>query len=125
MVKLSISMSPMCEAGARLKFFDRRSLFAPIDPWRGQPRQVDRHIVLARQRGQARDVIGMLMRDDDRGQALRLFADRGQAARQFPQAQARIHQDARPLRGYERRIPRTTAGQDAEFYDERPPSHFG
>ena len=64
-------------------------------------------------------MIGMLMRDENRVEIFRLFADLRQPARQFPHAQTRIDQDARLRGGEERRVTRTAAGQHAELTDEQ------
>ncbi len=82
---------------AGLKRFQARLAFAPIDGRRGEARHINdgADVFVARQHGQAGDVVGMLVGDEDGVEVFQVFADGGQAFGELSHAQARVHQDAR------------------------------
>ncbi len=94
---------------------------APRNRRRRQPGDVDGNVQMPRQRNQTADMIGMLVRYQDRIQVFGLLADRGQPGQYVALAQARIDEDARPLSPDERCIPRTAAGQHTNLEDSSPP----
>ena len=65
-------------AGAGLETVQLGRVLTPRNRRRGQPGDVNRNVELPGERDQAADMIGMLVRDQDRVQTLGCFADSGQ-----------------------------------------------
>jgi hypothetical protein len=63
----------------------------------------------------------MLMRDDHRIDAIRLFPDGRKAFRKFPKAEADVDQHTRFFGGDERAVSGTAARKHAELDDSRVP----
>jgi hypothetical protein len=83
----------------------------------GQPGHINRRFEfeLAGDAQQAADVIGVFVGNQNGVERLGLFADESEAPFEFLEAQSGIDEDSRPVRGNERRVPRTAAGQYAEL----------
>jgi hypothetical protein len=64
-------------------------------------------------------MIGMLVRDEDRVQALGVLADRDQPFASLLEAQARVDKQPRPLGGHKSGVPRAAAGECADSNDNR------
>ena len=120
---------PHNPARTGLKRFDpgRGQLVFPVDQRRGEARGEYRNRLCllhtpADEPRQPRHVIRVLMRNQNRVDVLRFFADFGEPSRHFAHAEARVDQDARFRRGQKRRVSRTAAGQHAESDDDNSPS---
>src|SRR5215469_9963590 len=79
--------------------------------------------MFANQGYQAGDVVGMLVSNNDRAELAGFLADQGHPPREFPQAEAGIDQEAGPPGGKQRRVARTTTGENTEFDDDRLPTY--
>jgi hypothetical protein len=77
--------------------------------------------VLLREQAHATNVIGMFVRDHDGVETFGRFADFGQPAAQFAQAEPRINQDTRAAGGKPCGVAGTSARQNAESNDATLP----
>ena len=122
MVKLLTKDIADPERGAGLKRLEPRDTFSPIDGGSRESRGIDRNAVLLREQAHATHVIGMFVRDHDGVEAFGRFADLGQPARQFAQAEPGIDQDARAVGRQPRGVAGTSARQNAESNDATLPN---
>ena len=109
-----------CRPG--LEAIQARRVFAPRDCGRCKSRNEDGYVEQARQSHQAADVIGMLVRDQDRVQLFRVFLDRGQAGKNVALAETGVDEDARFFGADESGISRTAAGENADLNYDKPPA---
>ena len=65
-----------------------------LDGFLGWPIAIDGNVELSVERGQALDVIGMLVRDENRGEVFGRPPDSGQALADLAQAEARVNEHA-------------------------------
>ena len=105
----------------RLQPFGPR--LAPVDSRLGEPCQVNGRadVAVARQHRQARDVVAVLVRDEDRVNPADIFADERQPPPEFPQAQPGIQQNTRVFGSQQSGVSGTPAGQHAELNDLSAP----
>jgi len=68
---------------------------------------------------QARDVIAVLMRDEDGGKRLRIGAERLQALERFLTGEAGVNQETRPLGGNQGTVAGTRRSKNRNFEDGR------
>ena len=108
---------------ARLKEFQMRRAFFPIDLRRCKSGDVNRNFIFARQTAQTGDVIRMLVRHKHRIEPLGLLVDQRKTPRQLAQTQPRIDQKARLARCHQGRVAGTTARQYAKLNDNLLPSN--
>jgi hypothetical protein len=78
------------ETGSGLKQFELRRIFIPRNGRRGEPRNINRNAQLAGDDLKARDVIGMLVGNQNRGQRFRLAVGGAEAFESFLTGQAGI-----------------------------------
>jgi hypothetical protein len=71
---------------------------------------------------QARDVIAVLVRDQDRGKRLRIGADGLQALEGFLAREAGVDQQARPLGGNQGAVAGTRGRKNRDFENRTPPT---
>jgi hypothetical protein len=110
------------KSAAGLERFDARGAFAPVDRRGRLVSQINGNAELLRHRGQAADMIGVLVRDQNRSQVLYLFANRGQTLRYLSPAQPHIHKHPRTVRRKEHGISGTAAREYANFDDGLTPA---
>src|SRR6185437_5598338 len=91
----------------RLKAFQPRRDFTPLDRGRGPVGEIDRDIKLLSKRYQSTDMVAVLMRDQNGVQLFDVLADGRQPFSDLAPAQARIDKYTRSTRGDECRVPRT------------------
>ena len=82
------------------------------------------HVEQACEGDQAADVIGMLVRDQDRVQLFRVFLDQGEAGKYVAFAETGVDENARFFRTDEGGISGAAAGEDADFNDGAPPRNY-
>ena len=87
------------EAGAGLEEFENGLELAPGDGGGGEAAAVDGDAELFRDGGEAGDVVGMLVRNNDGGQRFGVDVDSGQALESFFAAQTGVDEDACSLSG--------------------------
>src|SRR5207247_480659 len=78
----------------------------------------DRSVVLARRAYQTTNVIGMLVRHQNRVELIEIFPYRGQPRSQLAPAQSRINQQTRTPSGQKRRVAGAAARQNADLNDK-------
>lgn len=103
---------------AGLEAFERGLKLLPIDGRRGEPRDVDRLVAFLRQRDQSRDVVRMLVRDQDAVEVVLALADRAEPRADLFPAQPGVDEEARAFSGNEGGIAGAAAGQNADLDDE-------
>jgi hypothetical protein len=104
--------------GPGLETIQARRVFAPGNGGRGEAGDEDRHIEQARQSHQAADVIGMLVRDQDRVQLFGSSSISGEPGENVALAEAGVDQDARFFGADEGGVSRAAAGENADLdYD--------
>ena len=89
------------EAGAGLEEFEDGLELAPGDGGGGEAAAVDGDAELLRDGGEAGDVVGMLVSNNDGGQRFGVDVDGGQALEGFLAAQTGVDEDAGSLGGDE------------------------
>ena len=107
------------KAGARLKWLQAlRRYLAPIDRGSGEAGHPDDRpdVLIARQYGEPRDVIGMLVGNQDRVDLRQILVNRGETLSEFLHAQPGVYQDPCILGGQQSGISRTSAREHAELY---------
>jgi hypothetical protein len=74
-----------------LETIQARRVFAPRDGGSSETSDEDGHVERTRERYQSADVIGMLVRDQDRVQFFSVLIDRGEARENVPLAEAGVY----------------------------------
>ncbi len=113
------------EAGAGLKQFELRRSIAPVvvpgDGRRGHAGNVNGNAQLAREHLQPGDVIGMLMRDQDRGERVRVVSGGVEAYERFLGGESGVNEETGPLGGNEGAIAGARRRENRYVDDGDPP----
>ncbi len=97
----------------------RHALEALRDRGQRAERGPDRNAVPRRERRNTADMIGVLVRDEDRGERRRLEPEPGEASRRAPNAEAAVDQDARAARLDDEAVAFAAAAQGGEAHPRR------
>jgi hypothetical protein len=105
------------EARSGLEEREARDEFAPGDGGRGQERAVDRDVELAGDGGDAGDVIGVLVGDEDGVDGFGIDIDGGETLEGFLAAQSGVDQDSGAAGGDQGGVAGAGRGEDGDLKD--------
>jgi hypothetical protein len=92
------------ETGAGLEQFEVRRNFIPGDGGRGEARDINRDTELAGDDLKARDVVGMFVSDENRGERFRIVTAGAKTKQRFLAGESSVDEETSPLSSNQRGV---------------------